>query len=142
MAGVTHEDPGWIRWPVAALAATTAGWMVFDGTRAIVVGDYVTIDGRLGPWANLVSALGVDPRGTGMKVFFVGYGLCWLAALATYLRYPPVGRRALVVAAGACSWYAVPGTVSSLVQLGLLGASRRARARAARRLRPSSSHAA
>jgi hypothetical protein len=137
-----REDPGWIRWPVATLAATAAGWMVFDGTRALVVGDYVTVDGRLGPWAELVSALGVDPRGTGMKVFFVAYGLCWLSALASYLRNLSVGRLALAVAAVASLWYVVIGTVSSVIQLALLATSKWARDRAVAGLRPPSRPAA
>jgi hypothetical protein len=139
MAGMAvREDPGWIRWPVATLATTAAGWMVFDGSRALLVGDYVTMDGRLGPWAELVSALGIEPRGTGMKTFFVAYGLCWLTALASYLRHPTVGRPALAVAAVASSWYLVIGTVSSVIQLGLLAASKWARERAAAGVRPPS----
>ncbi|HLE28123.1 MAG TPA: hypothetical protein VI793_08400 [Anaerolineales bacterium] len=32
----------WIDWLIVALAVLEAGWMAFDGTRAPVVGDYVT----------------------------------------------------------------------------------------------------
>jgi len=37
------------------LAAVEAGWMLFDGSRALIVGDYVTAKsgpyaGQLGPW--------------------------------------------------------------------------------------------
>jgi hypothetical protein len=59
-----------LRWAVVVLAVLEAGWMVFDGARALVVGDYVTPSsgeyaGKLGPWAGLASALGVEPRSTG-----------------------------------------------------------------------------
>ena len=132
-----------MRWPVAALAAIDAGWMVFDGTRALVVGDYVTAgaDGAaadggvmtgtagLGPWAGLVSVLGVDPRGTGMKAFFVAYGLCWLVAVIVYLRRPQAGRPAMAIAAAGSLWYLVVGTASSMIQLALLAAGRLARRR-------------
>lgn len=130
------HDPGWVRWPVAALATVDAGWMVFDGARALVAGDYVTADGRLGPWADVVSALGIDPRGTGMKLFFIAYGLGWLLATIAYLRYPPLGRRAMVVAAAASLWYLVAGTLSSVVQLALLGAGWLVRRQGIARLRP------
>jgi len=121
-------DPRWVRWPIAVLAAVDAGWMVFDGSRALAVGDYVTADGgRLGPWAGLVSAVGVDPRGTGMKAFFVLYGVCWLAGVGSYLAGRRWGRRAVVAGAAGSLWYLVPGTLSSAVQLALLAAARRHR---------------
>jgi len=58
---------GWLRWVAAALAASEAGYMVVDGLRALLVGDFVTPKsgpyvGRLGPWAELVSAIGIAPR--------------------------------------------------------------------------------
>ncbi len=51
------------------LAALEAGWMMFDGMRALIVGDYVTpkkgpYAGQLGPWSKLVSAIGLAPRST------------------------------------------------------------------------------
>ena len=74
---------GWLRWLVIALALAEAGWMAFDGIRALVVGDYVTprsgsYAGQLGPWARLVSAVGIGPRSTLMKAVFAVYGLAWL----------------------------------------------------------------
>jgi hypothetical protein len=44
----------WKNWIIVLLVAFTAGWMLFDGTRALIVGDYVTpktgkYAGRLGP---------------------------------------------------------------------------------------------
>jgi hypothetical protein len=131
-----YHDPGWIRWPVAALATTDAAWMVFDGMRALVVGDYLRLgaDG-LGPWAGLVSSLGIDPTGTGMKVFFVAFGLSWVAVVATYLRSPPLGRPAMAIAATASLWYLVIGTVVSVVILALLAASVWARNRAVANMR-------
>jgi hypothetical protein len=114
-----------MRRAVVALAALSAGWMAFDGLRALVVGDYVTFDGRLGPWADLVERLGVDPRSTGMKAFFVAYGTAWLAATARYARGAPGSRTAMVAFAAGSSWYLVAGTVSSGAQLALLGLERR-----------------
>ena len=114
-----------LRWTIIALAAFVAGWMVFDGTRALVVGDYVTPSsgeyaGRLGPWADVVSALGIDPRSTGMKLFFVTYGLAWFAIVIAFTRRRPWAARAMAGAAAGSLWYLVIGTVASAIQLVLL----------------------
>lgn len=129
-------DPAWVRWPVAVLAAVVAGWMVFDGARALVAGDYVTWGGELGPWARFVDAIGVPPRSTTMKILFVGYGLGWLAALGGYLRRAPWGRPAMVAAAACSLWYLVIGTLSSVIQLALLAAGAVARRRSLRKPSP------
>jgi hypothetical protein len=125
MAGMAlFHDPGWIRWSVAVLAIVDAGWMAFDGLRALAVGDYVRMgEDGLGPWADLVSSVGINPTGTGMKVFLAAYGLCWLAVVVAYLRSPPTGRPAMAIAAAGSVWYLVIGTVVSLAILALLAAS-------------------
>ena len=124
------------RWPVAVLAAVAAGWMVFDGARALGAGDYVTLGGELGPWARFVDAIGVPPRSTTMKILFVGYGLGWLAALGGYLRRAPWGRPAMAAAAACSLWYLVIGTFSSVIQLALLAAGAVARRRSLRKPTP------
>ena len=81
----------WTGYVVVVLVIFNAGWMLFDGTRALIVGDYLTPRtgdraGRLGPWARVVSAVGLDPRSTPVKLAFVVYG-----AAALGLWYLPVG---------------------------------------------------
>lgn len=54
----------WLAGVVLVLAFIEAGWMAFDGGRALVVGDYVTprsgqYAGQLGPWAKVVSTVGI-----------------------------------------------------------------------------------
>jgi hypothetical protein len=96
--------------------------MTFDGTRGLVVGDYVTPSsgthaGRLGPWSNVVSAVRIPPRSTAMKVIFVVYGLSWLViALALALR-SPWAPRAMLIAAVATLWYLPVGTAFGVIQL-------------------------
>src|SRR5688572_12949035 len=94
---VKREDV--TRWLVVALAGIESGWMVFDGARALVVGDYVTPQtgeyaGQLGPWAALISAIGIDPRSTAMKLAFVGYGGAWLLVAGAFARRAPWARAA------------------------------------------------
>jgi hypothetical protein len=123
-----RRDPRWVRVTVVVLVFAAAGWMVHDGAKALVTGDYVTAaGGRLGPWASLVESIGIDPRGTPMKSFFVAYGVAWLIGLVGYLRDARWGRAALVAGAAGSLWYLVAGTVSSVVQLALLAAGSRAR---------------
>ena len=79
----------WKHWIIALLVASTAGWMLFDGTRTLIVGDYVTpktgeYAGRLGPWSNLVKAIGIEPRSTLVKSIFVIYGFTALLVVVCF----------------------------------------------------------
>lgn len=60
-----------------ALSWLIGWWMVYDGLHGRVFGDYVRISGQLGPWAALVSAVGVDP--VGLSWFFIVWGSAFLA---------------------------------------------------------------
>jgi hypothetical protein len=116
---------GRLRWPVVVLAMLEAGWMVFDGTRALVVGDYVTptsgaYAGRLGPWADLVAAIGIDPRGPFMKIALVAYGAVWLGVVVAFVLRRRLAWIAMMIAAIGSLWYLVIGTVSSLAVIALL----------------------
>jgi hypothetical protein len=114
-----------LRWAAAVLAAFEAGWMAFDGTRALLVGDYVTPRsgehaGQLGPWAGIVSALGIEPRSAAMKAFFVVYGVAWLVVIACFVRGHGWARWAMLAAAAGSLWYLWVGTVTSALVLALL----------------------
>ena len=115
----------WLRWGVIGLALIEAGWMAFDGARALIVGDYVTpktgeYAGQLGPWTKMVSAIGIEPRSTLMKTIFIGYGIAWLGVIACYV----LGNRwawwAMLFAAAGTLWYLWIGTVASLAIMVLL----------------------
>ena len=94
--------------------------MVFDGTRALTVGDYVTVDGELGPWTAIVEVLGIEPRSTFMKTFFLVYGAGWFAVTACFVADLRWARAAMLVAAIGSLWYLVIGTISSALQIVLL----------------------
>ncbi len=115
----------WLRWVVFALAALQGGYMLFDGVRALIVGDYVTpkggpYAGQLGPWARLVGAIGLEPRSTIMKSIFVGYGAVWLLIVVAFAAALPWAWLAMLIAAVGSLWYLIPGTVISVVVIGLL----------------------
>ena len=60
-------------------------WLAYDGVRQRVTGDYTRLNGRLGPWAALVSSLAIDPLS--LSWFFVVLGLGFVASsFGLYLR--------------------------------------------------------
>lgn len=114
-----------MKWIIAALIVFSAGWMVFDGSRALIIGDYVTPEsgeyaGQLGAWASVMQSLGIDPRSTFVKVVFVVYGLSALTALAGFVTRQPWGRSALVIMAVLGLWYLPFGTAANILVLMLL----------------------
>jgi hypothetical protein len=112
----------WVRLALVALGLVEGAWMTFDGARALTVGDYVTPSsgahaGQLGPWSHVVSAVGIPPRSTAMKMIFVLYGLSWLIiALGLALR-SGWALPAMLIAALATLWYLPVGTLFGVVQL-------------------------
>lgn len=115
----------WLRWVVLALAFIEGGWLAFDGGRALVVGDYVTPKsgphaGRLGPWAKLVSALGIAPRSILMKAIHFTLGLVWLAVMLCFALGLPWAWTGMFVCAVLGLWYLPFGTLLSVVQIVLL----------------------
>lgn len=110
---------------IPAIALLLGGWFVFDGTRALRKGDYLTAKsgpraGQLGPWSHVINAVGLDPRSTAVKVLHVLLGLFWLFGLALFLARPALGWWLLAGTAAASLWYLPLGTLLSLVELALL----------------------
>lgn len=115
----------WSRRIAILLALAEAGWMIFDGTRAFVVGDYVTPEtgeyaGQLGPWAKLVTAVGIEPRSSLMKSSFIIYGLAWLTFIFCYAKRYKWALWAMLLAAVGTLWYLWIGTIASLIIIILL----------------------
>ena len=115
----------WLAWVVVALAFVEAGWLAFDGGRALIVGDYVTprsgpSAGQLGPWSKVVAAVGIDPRSTLMKSIHLGIGSTWLVAIACFVLRIPSAWTAMLVCALLGLWYLPFGTVLGAVQIALL----------------------
>ncbi len=115
----------WLAWIVVFLAFLEGGWLAFDGSRALVAGDYVTprtgrFAGQLGPWSRVVSAVGIEPRSTLMKSIHVAIGVPWLVVTGAFaLGY---GRAwwGMLLFAAAGLWYLPFGTLLSVVQIVLL----------------------
>jgi len=112
----------WVRLALVALGLVEGAWMTFDGTRALTVGDYVTPSsgahaGQLGPWSHVVSAVGIPPRSTAIKIIFVLYGLSWLIIALGLAFRSGWALPAMLIAALATLWYVPVGTILGIVQL-------------------------
>jgi hypothetical protein len=114
-----------MKWIVLALALIQGAWLTFDGGRALVLGDYLTPTsgpraGQLGPWSRVVSAVGFEPRSTGIKCLLLLLGIAWLTAMIVFAVHPAIGWWSLLCCALLSLWYLPMGTVLSLVLIGLL----------------------
>ncbi|SCK59163.1 hypothetical protein [Streptomyces sp. WMMB 322] len=115
----------WTGWAVVVLVAVVGGWMLFDGLHALITGDFVTPAGgthagRLGPWADLVSGIGGDPRSLLVKWTFVGYAAAYLISVAAFAAGAVQAWWAVALLAVLGLWYLPFGTVANLVVLVLL----------------------
>lgn len=115
----------WTRVAILLLVLVEAGWMAFDGSRALLVGDFITPKtgpraGQLGPWRHLVVRVGLNPHGTPIKAIFAIYGLIWLALAIGFARGASWGWSAMLVAAIGALWFVPIGTLFSLLQIALL----------------------
>ena len=120
----------WKNSVIVILVGFTAGWMLFDGTRALIVGNYITptsgeYAGQLGPWSSLVTAAGIEPRSTLMKLIFVGYGLTELAIAACFVFGLAWARTAMIVVCILGLWFLPIGTAVNVIALILLFLTRR-----------------
>jgi hypothetical protein len=115
----------WKNWVIVILVAFTAGWMLFDGTRALIVGDYITPNsgeyaGQLGPWSGLVKAVGIEPRSTLMKSVFVTYGLTALIVMVCFILGISWARMTLIIVCILGLWFLPIGTITNIIALTLL----------------------
>lgn len=115
----------WTAWIVAGLVGLNGGWMAFDGTRALIVGDYITpktgqYAGQLGPWSKIVQAAGMAPRSTLMKSIFVFYGLAGLIVTVAFLLKASWAWSAMLIWAVLGLWYLPFGTLMNLFVIVLL----------------------
>ena len=120
-----------LRWIVILLALQEAGWMAFDGTRALMTGDYVTAksgphEGEIGAWSKVVARAGIAPRSSLMKSIFAVYGGAWIVVAMCFAMGLPWARTAMFAAAIGSLWFLPFGTISSGIQVILLSILARA----------------
>lgn len=115
----------WRRVLIVVIALLVGGWLLFDGARAFIVGDYVTPSsgdyaGRLGPWAGLLEAVGLNPRGGVAKGLHLATGAAWGIAVVAMITSRQWAAWAVVVAAIASLWYLPFGTIGGIVALAMV----------------------
>lgn len=115
----------WLSWIVIAIGLLLGGWLAFDGSRALIKGDYVTpasgaYAGQLGPWSKLVSAIGIPPRSNLMKTIHVALGVAWLVVIGCFAANASWAWWGVFVCAVLTLWYLPFGTLLSIIQIALL----------------------
>jgi len=101
---------------ISILSFILGAWLVFDGARKLVTGFYTgeqTIG--LGPWATIISAIGVRPSDMAFPFLFLG--IIWIVngvivLLGSSARY----ERAIAISI-ASLFYALPGTLIAIVTI-------------------------
>lgn len=114
-----------LKWIIVVLAVFNFGYMSFDGSRGLIVGDYVRPEtgeyaGQLGPWAEVVTEVGMDPESNTMKTIFLVWGIVGLI-IAVSLAMDVENAATYLLILSICSlWYLVPGTILSILHIFLL----------------------
>ena len=93
-------------------------WMAFDGLHQRLFGEYVRLNGQLGPWADLARAAGVDPQSLSFIFVAVGLGLIG-ASFGLYLRRR-WGYATSLLLSSAGLLYLGFGTPAALLCVGML----------------------
>jgi uncharacterized membrane protein HdeD (DUF308 family) len=109
---------------ITILSLILGAWLVFDGMRKLLTGFYTgeqTIG--LGPWATIVSLIGVRPADMAFPFLFLG--ILWIVngvivLLGANTRY----ERAIAISI-VTLFYAIPGTIVSIITITLSLSERR-----------------
>jgi hypothetical protein len=111
-----------VRWVIVVPFAVVGSFMVFDGLRALVVGDYLTpsggeYEGQLGPWSTLVEAVGIPARSTAMKILMATVGGLHLSAALALASGAHAAAALVPIAAVSGLWYLPFGTAADVAVL-------------------------
>ena len=114
-----------LAWVIAVLGLLQGAWLTFDGSRAFIVGDYVTPSsgeyaGQLGPWSKVVAAIGIPPRSSLMKAIHVGLGIAWLVSAVAFIVRASWAWSAMLACSVLSLWYLPFGTLFGIIQITLL----------------------
>ena len=114
-----------IKWIIILLAVLNFGYMIFDGSRALIKGDYIrpssgTHAGQLGPWKTVAEKIGINPEGNTMKTIFVIWGAIGLYITFAFATGKPWAWKGMLIFNICSLWYAMLGTMSSAIQVVLL----------------------
>jgi len=103
---------------ISILSFTLGVWLVFDGARKLVTGYYTgeqTVG--LGPWATLVLAIGLRPSDMAFPFLFLG--VFWIVNGAIVLLGSSTRYERAIAISIVTLFYAIPGTVISIITMSL-----------------------
>lgn len=108
------------KYVIVIVASLIGGWLLLDGTRALVTGSYTTPNsgayaGQLGPWAKVVTSVGLDPAGLVLKLMHIVLGISWLVFGFLAFRGVSFAGLPLLSTAILSLWYLPFGTVAGVV---------------------------
>lgn len=114
-----------IKWIIVLMAVINAGYMTFDGARALITGDYIRpksgeYAGQLGPWTKLAEKIGINPMSTLMKCIFVVFGITGLIITVAFAMNVSWSWKAMLIFNICSLWNLYFGTMSGTVQIILL----------------------
>ena len=115
-----------LHWVIVVMAMSQAAWMVFDGSWALLYGDYVisaseTPGGKPAPWARVLMWTGIEPQSRLVMSGFVIYGLGWLVVMTAFAGGTDWAWTAMLWLALGSLWYVNVGAItSSLIALSLI----------------------
>lgn len=109
---------------ISILSLILGAWLVFDGTRKLLTGYYTgeqTIG--LGPWATIVSLIGVRPADMAFPFLFLG--ILWIVNGVIVLLGANTRHERAIAISIVTLFYAIPGTIVSIITITLSLSERR-----------------
>ena len=103
---------------ISILSFILGAWLVFDGTRKLVTRYYTgeqTIG--LGPWATVVTAIGLRPSDMAFPFLFIG--VLWIVNGAIVLLASSARYERTIAISIVTLFYAIPGTIVGIITITL-----------------------
>jgi hypothetical protein len=110
------RKPGLTTSTITILSFLLGGWLVFDGARKLLTGYYTgeqTIG--LGPWATIVSTIGVRPADMAFPFLFLG--IIWIVNGVIVLLGASTRYERTIAISIVTLFYALPGTLVGTVTI-------------------------
>ncbi len=99
------------------IALLMGGWMVIDGLHVLIFDKFIC-PGWPGPWAGIISAVGLDPMRFGLV--FVAFGIDWIAGGIGVIRDRRWGYYLTLIIAVLSLWYLTIGTLLAILAIVLV----------------------
>ncbi len=103
---------------ISILSFILGAWLLFDGTRKLVTGYYTGEQAiGLGPWATIVSAIGIRPADMAFPFLFLG--ILWIVNGVIFLLGADTRYERAIAISIVTLFYALLGTTVSIITIAL-----------------------